>query len=69
MGIQIEITTNSRDPVLFPILAFTEGFESYLATGIPDGTHFANFRQEILWSVWMDSNHRPRAYQARALTT
>ena len=21
------------------------------------------------WSVWMDSNHRPRAYQARALTT
>ena len=22
-----------------------------------------------LWSVWMDSNHRPRAYQARALTT
>ena len=23
----------------------------------------------IRWSVWMDSNHRPRAYQARALTT
>ena len=23
----------------------------------------------IEWSVWMDSNHRPRAYQARALTT
>ena len=22
-----------------------------------------------LWSVWMDSNHRPRAYQARALAT
>ena len=22
----------------------------------------------IEWSVWMDSNHRPRAYQARALT-
>ena len=22
-----------------------------------------------LWSVWMDSNQRPRAYQARALTT
>ena len=21
------------------------------------------------WSVWMDSNHRPRAYQARALAT
>ena len=21
------------------------------------------------WSVWVDSNHRPRAYQARALTT
>jgi len=20
------------------------------------------------WWVWMDSNHRPRAYQARALT-
>ena len=26
--------------------------------------------QSILcWSVWVDSNHRPRAYQARALTT
>ena len=23
----------------------------------------------LCWSVWMDSNHRPRAYQARALTT
>ena len=23
----------------------------------------------VEWSVWMDSNHRPRAYQARALTT
>ena len=23
----------------------------------------------VSWSVWMDSNHRPRAYQARALTT
>ena len=23
----------------------------------------------FLWSVWMDSNHRPRAYQARALAT
>ena len=23
----------------------------------------------VRWSVWMDSNHRPRAYQARALTT
>ena len=23
----------------------------------------------VCWSVWMDSNHRPRAYQARALTT
>ena len=22
-----------------------------------------------VWSVWMDSNHRPRAYQARALAT
>ena len=26
--------------------------------------------QSVLWwSVWVDSNHRPRAYQARALTT
>ena len=24
---------------------------------------------DFFWSVWMDSNHRPRAYQARALTT
>ena len=23
----------------------------------------------VRWSVWMDSNHRPRAYQARALAT
>ena len=23
----------------------------------------------LCWSVWVDSNHRPRAYQARALTT
>ena len=23
----------------------------------------------VCWSVWMDSNHRPRAYQARALAT
>ena len=28
---------------------------------------FARFYSS--WSVWMDSNHRPRAYQARALTT
>ena len=26
-------------------------------------------RQLADWSVWMDSNHRPRAYQARALAT
>ena len=26
-------------------------------------------RRWVLWSVWMDSNHRPRAYQARALAT
>ena len=25
--------------------------------------------QTLGWSVWMDSNHRPRAYQARALAT
>ena len=29
----------------------------YCLSGLPD------------WSVWMDSNHRPRAYQARALAT
>ena len=29
--------------------------------------HSSNFVRR--WSVWMDSNHRPRAYQARALTT
>ena len=23
----------------------------------------------LTWSVWMDSDHRPRAYQARALAT
>ena len=28
-----------------------------------------NLAEFIGWSVWMDSNHRPRAYQARALTT
>ena len=27
------------------------------------------YRLSSVWSVWMDSNHRPRAYQARALTT
>ena len=26
-------------------------------------------RRRGIWSVWVDSNHRPRAYQARALTT
>ena len=26
-------------------------------------------RSLLNWSVWMDSNHRPRAYQARALAT
>ena len=30
--------------------------------------HTSDF-SSVLWSVWMDSNHRPRAYQARALTT
>ena len=28
-----------------------------------------NLLRKFCWSVWMDSNHRPRAYQARALTT
>ena len=37
-------------------------------------TNFAVFPRVLgprfaRWSVWMDSNHRPRAYQARALTT
>ena len=38
------------------------------------GARFARRREYPMshircWSVWMDSNHRPRAYQARALTT
>ena len=28
-----------------------------------------SFADTVGWSVWMDSNHRPRAYQARALAT
>ena len=28
-----------------------------------------SYPHTVRWSVWMDSNHRPRAYQARALTT
>ena len=33
--------------------------------------HSSSFIRQLRWrwSVWMDSNHRPRAYQARALTT
>ena len=29
----------------------------------------SSFADFVGWSVWMDSNHRPRAYQARALAT
>ena len=33
------------------------------------GTRVYSTSPRNLWSVWMDSNHRPRAYQARALAT
>ena len=31
--------------------------------------YFKNLTNVVLWLAQVDSNHRPRAYQARALTT
>ena len=56
-------------PVSYTHLSFL-GF-SQLSVRIAYSVFNEHLSQGFLlgWSAWMDSNHRPRAYQARALTS
>ena len=43
---------------------------AYLDASVKRGHYLSALSHSFeCWSVWMDSNHRPRAYQARALAT
>ena len=54
-----------KDLCLSPRHTFRLGFHRLPSDTVPR----ALAGRTAAWSVWMDSNHRPRAYQARALAT
>ena len=51
-----------------PNIIFIASFYLFVFYSLFKDQSQTTFRSSV-WSVWMDSNHRPRAYQARALTT